>query len=122
LKYLAQLKGEKRHPDVLTKPTKPLASIPLAPSVSFVSSEGGLISEIDARAARLRRDFELVMSAFRAPADQAQAAWSCALMDPLAAERSFAASAAMLRAGWKPLEEQASAFLGRMVVEEQAAT
>ena len=65
------------------------------------------------RIERLRPDFDLVMSAFRAPDDELALAWSCALNDLDAAEVSFAASAAMIRAGWKPLEQPAAAFLLR---------
>lgn len=56
------------------------------------------------RQARLRQSFDLVMVAFRAPSDEIDLAWSIALDDLPAAEACFHADAAMIRAGWAPLE------------------
>ncbi len=61
----------------------------------------------------LRPAFDLVVAAFQAPADEIALAWSIALRDLDAAEATFHADAAMIRAGWRPLEEQAAAFLRR---------
>jgi hypothetical protein len=65
------------------------------------------------RIERLRPYFVAVLSAFHADTSETALAWSLALKDLDAAELSFVASAAMIRAGWKPLEEQAAAFLQR---------
>jgi len=62
------------------------------------------------RLTRLRASFDLVMAAFRAPADEIALAWSIALRDLDAAEAAFHYDAAMIHAGWHPLEEQAAAF------------
>lgn len=62
------------------------------------------------RLTRLRASFDVVMAAFRTPAEEIDLAWSLALATLDAAEAVFHSNAAMIRAGWRPLDEQAAAF------------
>lgn len=57
--------------------------------------------------------FSLVHAAFRTSPAEIEEAKALARADMPAAEVSYFSSAAMLRAGWKPLEEHAEAFLAR---------
>lgn len=66
----------------------------------------------------LREAFDLVMAAFHTRAEEIEQCWAIALADLASAEATFHATAAMIRAGWTPMQEQASAFLHRMTEGE----
>lgn len=57
--------------------------------------------------------FNQVHAAFKTSPAEIEEAKAIARADMPAAAASYLASAAMLRAGWKPLQEQASGFLAR---------
>lgn len=63
--------------------------------------------------AEFKRAFDLVMEAFMVSAEEREIVKATARACMVAAEDAFYADAAMLRAGWKPLEEQAAAFIKR---------
>jgi hypothetical protein len=65
----------------------------------------------------LWESFSLVLSTFWTPADEVELAWKTALADIDAAEVTFHATAALIRAGWKPLQEQARTFQARIGLE-----
>lgn len=57
--------------------------------------------------------FTLVHQAFRTSPAEIEEAKAAARDSFAAAEAGYALTAAMIRAGWKPLEEHASAFIAR---------
>jgi citrate lyase beta subunit len=63
--------------------------------------------------------FELVHQAFRSSPAEIEEAKAIARADMDAAQRSYFATAAMIRAGWKPLEEHASTWIARTQYVDQ---
>lgn len=63
--------------------------------------------------ASFKRDFDLVMEAFRVSADEVDEAKAIARANMVAAEDAYYADAEMIRAGWNPTREQAATFLKR---------
>lgn len=57
--------------------------------------------------------FALVHAAFRTSPAEIEEAKALVRADFAAAESGYLATAAMIRAGWKPLEEQVSSFIAR---------
>lgn len=102
-------------PETVRATGKPSAVHRWLPEIRAHKSE--LIQQV--RSDALRPAFELVMTAFRTPADEIELAWSIALANLPAAEAAFHSSAAMIRAGWRPLHEQAAAFLARQGLPDE---
>ena len=71
------------------------------------------------RLAALRESFCVVTAAFMCSAAELEEAWAVALRDLPAAESSFHADAAMIRAGWRPLVEAASSFRDRIAQRDR---
>ena len=57
--------------------------------------------------------FNLVHATFGSTPEEIEEAKAVARSNLVAAESGYYATAAMIRAGWKPREEQASAFIAR---------
>jgi hypothetical protein len=64
--------------------------------------------------------FNLVHATFASPPADIEVAKALARVDMESAERAYFSTAAMIRAGWKPLEEQAAAFIARTDYREAA--
>lgn len=58
-------------------------------------------------------DFNLVHATFRTAPAEIEEAKAIARADMDTAQAGYHATAAMIRAGWRPLEEHATAFLAR---------
>lgn len=63
--------------------------------------------------ASFKRDFDLVMEAFKVLLQEIEEAKAIARANMVAAEDAYYADAAMIRAGWIPTQEQVAEFLKR---------
>jgi hypothetical protein len=61
-----------------------------------------------------REAFYVVHDAFKTPAHEVEECKALVAADPVGAATAYFATAALIRAGWRPLEEQASSFRRRI--------